>query len=103
MKKVILFVSLLVGSSFANAWITDYVVPRHVHVYSSSGNLYFIHQSSECAGDNVFELEQNHPAYYVIYSMLMEAYMNNKPVRVRYERCRPSDNKRPRVEGLYFQ
>ena len=54
MKKVILFISLLVGASFVNAWDTDYVIPRHVHVYSSSGNVYFIHQSSECAGDNVF-------------------------------------------------
>lgn len=103
MKKIILFFSLLVGASFVNAWDTDYVVPRHVHVYNSSGNIFFIHQASECDGDYVYELEQSHPAYYVIYSMLMEAYMNNKPVKIRYERCRTSDNRRPRVEGLYFQ
>jgi hypothetical protein len=93
---------LLTTSAYSAEGTTGYQAPKKLHVYSSSGSIFFRHQASNCNGDSVFELLPSNSAYYVLYSMLMEAYKDQRKIAIRYTSCR-SDGIRPRVEGIYFE
>ena len=103
MKRYLaILLMLLATSAYSAEGMTGYKEPSRLHVFSSSGSVYFRHEASNCNGDPLFELLPSHPAYYVLYSMLMEAYKDQRKIAVRYLSCNGGGT-RPRVEGIYFE
>ena len=86
----------------ASADSSGWAVPASLHIWGAGGEVYFKHNASSCAGDNIYELLPSHAAFHTIFSMLMMAYKEKLEVEIRYEECR-SDGKRPRVMGVYFR
>jgi hypothetical protein len=102
MKKYLLAIVLGLMAINSYAGGTGYQIPKYLHVYSQDGSVFFKHEASTCNGDDIFQLKPQHPAYHVMYSMLMEAYKSQLPIKIRYIECR-SDGIRPVVEGIYFE
>ncbi|WP_096087809.1 hypothetical protein [Agaribacterium haliotis] len=98
MKKILLTVLLFSASVHADTTVPfDYV--RNLHVYSTSGHVYFYHQKSDCSG-GVYILPRSHISFDVMVSLLLAADMADRKVQLRISGC--NSNSQGIVTGVYL-
>lgn len=102
MKYIISILFFLVVGQTNAALVTPAKVPSNLHIYSETGAVYVVMQSSGCSG-TTYRLSPTHIRFDAILSILLAAQLADKPVVIRFNDCVNGSNPQGNIIGVYLK
>lgn len=90
----------MIASPTLAGGVTAASVPQNIHIYSTSGTLYFDHVAKGCSGYRYY-LSTSHPSFDPIVSILLAAQLAERKVVIRFGSC--NSNNQGSVIGVYLK